>query len=76
MSKQHTPDDFFIDSEGYVVVGDPQHGHGSRIRKATDVDKQVYDARWRLKQRSGLEKKRSVFIGKDLHWGIDRADLS
>ena len=35
-------DDFFIDSNGYVIVEDPQHGHGCRLRRATLEDQQVW----------------------------------
>ena len=35
-------DDFFIDSDGYVVVEDPQHGQACRLHKATEEEKMVY----------------------------------
>ncbi len=36
-------DEFFIDNDGYVIVADPQHGHSSQLRKATEADKEVYE---------------------------------
>lgn len=36
-------DDFFIDKDGYVVVADPHHGQSTRLHKATDEEKALYN---------------------------------
>lgn len=56
-------DDFFIDFDDYVVVCDPQHGMGCRLRKATEEDHKIYTERLKKKLSDQFEANRQQDLG-------------